>query len=57
VQAEQYDFIVPRSRSDRPAVIAFRKLLQEPKIRETLERLGMRPDDRVARTLSGPRWP
>ena len=43
VQAEQYDFIVPRSRSDRPAVIAFRKLLQEPRIREALERLGMRP--------------
>ncbi len=43
VQAEQYDFIVPRSRSDRPAVVAFRKLLQEPRIREALERLGMRP--------------
>jgi putative molybdopterin biosynthesis protein len=43
VQAEQYDFIVPRSRSDRPAVVAFRKLLQEPRIREALERRGMRP--------------
>jgi putative molybdopterin biosynthesis protein len=43
VQAEQYDFIVPRSRSARPAVVAFRKLLQEPRIREALERLGMRP--------------
>ena len=43
VQAEQYDFIVPRSRSDRPAVVAFRKLLQEPRMREALERLGMRP--------------
>ena len=43
VQAEQYDFIVPRSRSDRPAVVAFRKLLQEPRTREVLERLGMRP--------------
>jgi len=43
VQAEQYDFIVPRSRADRPAVVAFRKLLQEPRIREALERLGMRP--------------
>jgi putative molybdopterin biosynthesis protein len=43
VQAEQYDFIVPRSRADRPAVVAFRKLLQEPRIREALERVGMRP--------------
>jgi putative molybdopterin biosynthesis protein len=43
VQAEQYDFIVPRSRADRPAVVAFRKLLQEPRILEALERLGMRP--------------
>jgi molybdopterin molybdotransferase/putative molybdopterin biosynthesis protein len=43
VQAEQYDFIVPRSRADRPAVVAFKALLQEPKIRTALERLGMRP--------------
>ena len=43
VQAEQYDFIVPRTRADRPAVVAFRKLLQEPRVREALERLGMRP--------------
>ena len=43
VQAEQYDFIVPRSRADRPAVVAFRKLLQEPRIREALAVLGMRP--------------
>jgi putative molybdopterin biosynthesis protein len=42
VQAEQYDFIVPRSRADRPAVVAFRKLLPEPRIREALEHLGMR---------------
>jgi molybdopterin molybdotransferase/putative molybdopterin biosynthesis protein len=42
VQAEQYDFIVPRTRADRPAVVAFRKLLQEPRIREALERLALR---------------
>ena len=42
VQAEQYDFIVPRSRSDRPAVVAFKKLLQEPQVRAALEGLGMR---------------
>src|SRR5688572_1505438 len=43
VQAEQYDFIVPRSRADRPAVVAFRRLLQDPAVRETLARLGMKP--------------
>src|SRR6202030_2448491 len=33
VQAEQYDFIVPRSRAKRPGVVAFRKLLQESSTR------------------------
>ena len=43
VQAEQYDFIVPRSRADRPGVVAFRKLLQQASTREALVRLGMKP--------------
>ena len=43
VQAEQYDFIVPRSRADRPAVRAFKALLEDVKVRSFLERLGMRP--------------
>jgi putative molybdopterin biosynthesis protein len=42
VQVEQYDFIVPASRADRPAVAAFRMLLQKTSTREALERLGMR---------------
>jgi putative molybdopterin biosynthesis protein len=42
VQAEQYDFIVPRSRASRPGVVAFRTLLQQASIREALTRLGMR---------------
>ena len=44
VQAEQYDFIVPRSRADRPAVVAFKALLQEADgyVRRS-QRLGMRP--------------
>ena len=41
VQHEQYDFIVPRARAERPAVIAFKALLQEPVTREALTRLGM----------------
>ena len=43
VQAEQYDFLVPRSRADRPAVRAFKALLEDVKVRHALERLGMRP--------------
>ena len=43
VQAEQYDFIVPRARADRPAVMAFKGLLHDRAIRDALERLGMRP--------------
>jgi putative molybdopterin biosynthesis protein len=42
VQVEQYDFIVPASRADRPAVAAFRMLLQQTSTREALARLGMR---------------
>jgi putative molybdopterin biosynthesis protein len=43
VQAEQYDFIVPKSRANRPGVIAFKALLQQPSTREALARLGMKP--------------
>jgi putative molybdopterin biosynthesis protein len=43
VQAEQYDFIMPRSRADRSGVVAFRMLLQQPSTREALLRLGMKP--------------
>jgi putative molybdopterin biosynthesis protein len=43
VQAEQYDFIVPKSRANRPGVVAFRGLLQQAETREALVRLGMRP--------------
>jgi putative molybdopterin biosynthesis protein len=41
VQHEQYDFVVPRARADRPAVVAFKALLQQPATREALTRLGM----------------
>jgi len=42
VQAEQYDFMVPRSRSHRPGVVAFKELLAKSSTRETLIRLGMK---------------
>ena len=43
VRAEQYDFIAPRSRVDRPGVAAFRALLQQASTHEALIRLGMKP--------------
>jgi putative molybdopterin biosynthesis protein len=43
VQHEQYDFVVPRARAERPAVVAFKALLQQPPTREALTRLGMTP--------------
>ena len=42
VQEEQYDFIVPTARLDRPAVRAFRELLDDPDVRGELAALGFR---------------
>ena len=39
---EQYDFVIPRQRSQRPAVQAFCKLLQRPEVVERLQQLGLR---------------
>jgi putative molybdopterin biosynthesis protein len=41
VQHEQYDFVVPKARAGRPAVLAFTALLREPATRDALTRLGM----------------
>jgi putative molybdopterin biosynthesis protein len=43
VQDERYDFVAPASRGDRPAVLAFRKLLNDPATRNALARLGLKP--------------
>jgi putative molybdopterin biosynthesis protein len=45
VQAEQYDFILPRSRANRPGVLAFRNLLRLTSTREALASLGMKPPE------------
>jgi putative molybdopterin biosynthesis protein len=37
---ERFDFVAPQSRLARPAVIAFRELLNDPEVRRELERLG-----------------
>jgi putative molybdopterin biosynthesis protein len=42
VQEEHYDFVVPKSRADRPAVIAFGKLLAETRVRNHLDEMGFR---------------
>jgi molybdopterin molybdotransferase/putative molybdopterin biosynthesis protein len=42
VQEEQYDFVVPTSRANRPGVVAFKTLIMEPRVREALTRLGMK---------------
>jgi putative molybdopterin biosynthesis protein len=41
VQHEHFDFIVPSPRARRPAIAAFRDLLDEPETRKALIRLGM----------------
>jgi putative molybdopterin biosynthesis protein len=40
VQEEQYDFVVPKSRFERPAVRAFCALLNDPQVRRELGSLG-----------------
>jgi putative molybdopterin biosynthesis protein len=42
VQEEHYDFVSPKSRANRPGVVAFKKLLTAPATREALTRLGMK---------------
>ena len=39
---EQYDFVLPRSRLDRPAVAALRRLLADARVREHLTAMGFR---------------
>lgn len=46
VQEEQYDFLVPTARLERPALRAFRELLDDPAVRGELAALGFRlPQD------------
>lgn len=43
LQAEHYDFAVPESRWQRPALQRFIALLSEPEVREELQALGFQP--------------
>jgi len=40
LEEEHYDFVVPKSRLERPAVVAFRQLLTDPEIRSRLRDMG-----------------
>jgi putative molybdopterin biosynthesis protein len=40
LREEQYDFVIPEGRWDRPAVAAFRAVLDSDEAREGLKRLG-----------------
>ena len=40
LKAEQYDFVIPRARAERPAVRAFRDVLDDADVRARLRRLG-----------------
>ncbi len=45
IRAERYDFAVPADRLERPAVVAFRRVLESSAARETLAGLGFLPED------------
>jgi putative molybdopterin biosynthesis protein len=42
LQEERYDFVIPKSRANRPGAVAFKRLLMEPGTRDALARLGMK---------------
>jgi putative molybdopterin biosynthesis protein len=45
LEQERYDFVVPKTRLARPAVIAFGRLLAEPAIGQELRRMGFEVSD------------
>jgi putative molybdopterin biosynthesis protein len=45
LRQEQYDFVIPRARRERPAVPAFALLLSEPSVRRQLARRGFSVGD------------
>lgn len=45
LEHERYDFVTPKDRVDRPAVVAYRRLLAEREIRRKLAQMGFHLDD------------
>lgn len=50
LQAEHYDFVIPKSRASRPPVLRFLSLLQDPAIRLELQQLGFELECGPAKT-------
>jgi putative molybdopterin biosynthesis protein len=46
LQAEHYDFVIPKSRSQRPPVLRFLSLLRDPTLRAALTQLGFELEDK-----------
>ena len=49
IQEERYDFVVPKSRLERPAVQAFVQLLADAEIRQRLESIGLTSNVKLLR--------
>ena len=47
IQEEQYDFVIPKSRQERPTVLAFRKLLSEETVQARLRQMGFLTAHRI----------
>jgi putative molybdopterin biosynthesis protein len=45
LQAEQYDFVVPRDRIARASIQRFAELLRDPSVKASLEQLGFTPSE------------
>jgi len=45
LEHERYDFVVPKSRRNRPAVVAFRRLLHDREVRKQLREMGFALND------------
>jgi putative molybdopterin biosynthesis protein len=45
LQAEHYDFVIPKKRSQRTPVLRFLSLLRDPEVRAALRRLGFELDE------------
>ncbi len=45
IQDEEYDFILPKNRLERPEISLFLSLLKETEIRNNLEKLGLRTEN------------
>jgi putative molybdopterin biosynthesis protein len=44
LREEQYDFVIPKARQDKPSVLAFRRLLEDAAIRQALRDMGFSRD-------------